>query len=322
MKLSDCIETYVIKKRAAGLIFYKGECNLVAFHRYIGDLHLDQINTEQVQMYLDKVHISTATWRLKYQVLERFFEFWYFRGEIPEFFMPPPKAPVCQSFIPYIFTRSEIRALLKATVRNQKPIRRVEKQTLRTFILILYATGALVGEVLNLMQKDIDLKTGMVTITGGGASRSRQIPIGPDLQNVLRKYLAWRSKNNLTNAHLLVTKNDLPISVSIVVKNWRRLRTFAGIIRRDGSSYQPRMHDLRYTFAVHRITSWISNGADLNRMLSALAAYMGQVGLGATDRYLHLTPERFRRELNKLSPGRKKGNWRDNKVLMEFLAAL
>jgi integrase/recombinase XerD len=57
-------------------------------------------------------------------------------------------------------------------------------------------------------------------------------------------------------------------------------------------------------------------------MLPALAAYMGQVGLGATDRYLHLTPERFRKELNKLSPCRKKGHWRDNKVLMEFLAAL
>lgn len=47
------------------------------------------------------------------------------------------------------------------------------------------ATGALVGEVLNLMQKDIDLKTGMVTITGGGASRSRQIPIGPDTAKCL-----------------------------------------------------------------------------------------------------------------------------------------
>jgi integrase len=208
MKLCDSIEMYVTKKRTAGLIFYKGESNLLAFHRYVGDLHLDQINTGQVQMYLDKVHISTATWRLKYQVLERFFEFWHFRGEIPQFSMPPPRAPVRQSFIPYIFTRSEIRGLLKATVNNQRPIRRVEKQTLRTFILILYATGALVGEVLNLKLEDVDLKAGMITMTGGGASRSRQIPIGEDMHDVLKKYLTWRSRRNLTNAYLLVTKHD------------------------------------------------------------------------------------------------------------------
>ena len=82
------------------------------------------------------------------------------------------------------------------------------------------------------------------------------------------------------------------------------------------------MHDLRFTFAVHRITSWIRNGADLNRMLPALAAYMGQVGLGSTETYLSMTPERFRRELDKLSPNRAKGRWRNDKVLMEFLANL
>lgn len=71
------------------------------------------------------------------------------------------------------------------------------------------------------------------------------------------------------------------------------LRNQAGIVRSDGSSYQPRMHDLRSTFAVHRITSWIKEGKDLNRMLPALSAYIGQVGLISTERYLSLTPERL-----------------------------
>jgi ribosomal protein S16 len=62
------------------------------------------------------------------------------------------------------------------------------------------------------------------------------------------------------------------------------------VIQNDGDKHQPRLCDLRVTFAVHRITSWIKNGADLNQMLPALAAYMGQVGLGHTDKYLALTP--------------------------------
>jgi integrase/recombinase XerD len=82
------------------------------------------------------------------------------------------------------------------------------------------------------------------------------------------------------------------------------------------------MRDLRSTFAVHRITSWIKEGADLNRMLPALAAYMGNVSLASTEKYLSLTPERFRKELQKLSPQRGNGHWRDNPALIKFLTAL
>jgi len=96
----------------------------------------------------------------------------------------------------------------------------------------------------------------------------------------------------------------------------------AGIARDDGARYQPRLHDLRHTFAVHRLTAWIKRGADLNRMIPALSAYIGQVGLGSTDRYLSLTPERFRTQLDKLSSRRGKKRWRDNPGLMRFLAEL
>ncbi len=82
------------------------------------------------------------------------------------------------------------------------------------------------------------------------------------------------------------------------------------------------MHDLRHTFAVHRITSWIKHGAELNRMLPALAVYMGQSGLGSTERYLSLTPERFRTQLMKLSPAKAQKRWRDDAALMKFLADL
>ena len=90
----------------------------------------------------------------------------------------------------------------------------------------------------------------------------------------------------------------------------------------NGLGYQPRLHDLRHTFAVHRLTAWIKYGEDLNRMIPALSAYIGQVGLGSTDRYLSLTPERFRTQLDKLSPRRGKKRWRNNPALMRFLGEL
>jgi hypothetical protein len=88
------------------------------------------------------------------------------------------------------------------------------------------------------------------------------------------------------------------------------------------TSPMPRLHDLRYTYAVHRITSWIRKDADLNQMLPALAAYMGHSGLWATERYLLMSPERFRKSLNKLSPTQSRNKWRNDPILMKFLANL
>jgi hypothetical protein len=57
-------------------------------------------------------------------------------------------------------------------------------------------------------------------------------------------------------------------------------------------------------------------------MLPALAAYMGYVGLESTERYLQLTPERFRNALNKLSPQTLRARWQNDSVLLEFLSTL
>jgi hypothetical protein len=109
------------------------------------------------------------------------------------------------------------------------------------------------------------------------------------------------------------------LGISSHYTRFQILRRVAGIGRHDGAIYQPRMHDLRTTFAVHRLTGWFKQGADLNRLLPALAAYIGQVGLGSTERYLAMTPERFRRQLLKLSPQpRKKRRWRDDPSLMKL----
>jgi integrase/recombinase XerD len=104
-------------------------------------------------------------------------------------------------------------------------------------------------------------------------------------------------------------------------KCFRKQREILNIRREKTATYQPRLHDLKYTFAVHRITWWIRSNQDLNRMLPALAAYMG-MKLISTERYFHLMPERFRKQLNKLSPKSSKSHWRNNRELMTFLNSL
>ena len=62
----------------------------------------------------------------------------------------------------------------------------------------------------------------------------------------------------------------------------------------DGARYQPRLHDLRHSFATHRLTSWYRQGADVQRLLPVLATYLGHESVAGTQVYLTLTPELLR----------------------------
>jgi site-specific recombinase XerD len=72
---------------------------------------------------------------------------------------------------------------------------------------------------------------------------------------------------------------------------FRRLREHIGMRRTDGARYQPRLHDLRHTFAVHRLTEWYRQGADVQRLVHDLSVYLGHVRLAHTQVYLTMTPE-------------------------------
>lgn len=321
MKLSEGVRGYVSWKHANGYRFERGENTLLAFSRMLGEVRLSEVEAEHILTFLNRRSVSTITWRLRYWILYRFFEHWSNRGAMPSLTMPTPRPFVRQAFVPYIFTTAELRSLLEATAGKNARLQ-LDGQTLRAIILFLYATGASVGEVALILRSDVHLEEGVVKIRSTRANRSRGLPIGPDLLEVLNGYTHRRSEMVHQSPYLFVTKNGLPISINRIAKHFRRLRKVAGVYRRDGSSHQPRVDDLRYSFAVHRITKWIEDGADLNRMLPALAAYMGQVGLGSTERYIFMTPERFRKDLNKLSPTHEKGKWRSDHDLMRFLTGL
>jgi site-specific recombinase XerD len=51
------------------------------------------------------------------------------------------------------------------------------------------------------------------------------------------------------------------------------------------------LHDLRHSFAVHRLVAWYRQGADVSRLLPKLSTFLGHIDLAATQHYLTLTPE-------------------------------
>lgn len=322
MTLHECVLKYVKWKQEIGYRFHRGESTLRKFSVGLSEVRMDEVSPEHVLHFLNKRTVAAVTWRHRYWLLNRFFKHWSDRGVIPELIMPTPRPAVRRSYTPYIFTTVELRLLLSLNTQNHDFRLGIHERTFRTIFLFLYATGATVGEISHILISDLNLADGFILIRSTRPNRARRIPIGSDLQALLSDYKAWRYETSHVSPYLFMTKKDRQICADKISLTFRRLRRLAGICRFDGSIYQPRIDDLRYTFAVHRITRWIEDGVDLNRMLPALAAYMGQVGLGSTERYLFLSPERFRKDLDKLSPSRGKGNWHRDPELMGFLASL
>jgi integrase/recombinase XerD len=65
----------------------------------------------------------------------------------------------------------------------------IRAETFHTLLLMLYATGARLGEVVGLRSGDVNFKTGMLSIKGAGLKAGRVIPLNRELLEQLQSYL-------------------------------------------------------------------------------------------------------------------------------------
>jgi integrase/recombinase XerD len=235
----------------------------------------------------------TWFWRRKCEVLSGFYRFLIARGYVtasplPKIVpIPPPR------FVPYIYSHDELRRLLEATIPCDNPRNKIAPHTLRTLILLLYGAGLRISETLAFTLNDVDFSAEMIQIRESKSYKTRLVPLGPDLVKVLTTYATRRKREHLSrsDATFLISRAGRPIKRATAEKMFSRLRVRAGVLRSDGARYQPRLHDLRHAFAVHRVISWYRQGADVQRLLPQLTTYLGHVHIVSTQRYLTMTPE-------------------------------
>ena len=92
------------------------------------------------------------------------------------------------------------------------------------------------------------------------------------------------------DAPFFVYKNGERATRHTIEETFWRLRQHVGVGPKKGR-HQPRLHDLRHTFAVHRLIVWYRNGDDVQRLLPGLSTHLGHVDLASTQLYLTMTPE-------------------------------
>ena len=150
------------------------------------------------------------------------------------------------------------------------------------------------GEASSLTVNDVDLSEAVLTVRNAKFYKSRLVPVGPQLVDRLRSYTKIRAARPFPQGRastFLANMDGTPLHGDTVYNAFIRLLRRAGIESRDDSRQAPRMHSLRHSFAVHRLTGWYRQGVDVQRLLPVLSTFLGHARLRHTQVYLSMTPE-------------------------------
>jgi integrase len=296
MKLSTAVAMYVTYKRSVGMRFNTEARTLKSFCRALGDIPMTEVRPDRVLAYLSGTGPITSFWERKHGALCGFYRFAIARGYATRSPLPPhvPKPPL--AFVPYIYSRAELRRLLDVASAIDHPRTRIDPHVLRTLLLLLYGAALRISEALSLTLADLDLDQSVLCIRESKFYKTRLVPMGPDLAKALGQFITDRSRaySCQPDSPVFPCRDGSPITVRVAENAFRRARNRAGVFRHDGARYQPRLHDLRHSAVVHRLIAWYRSGADVQFLLPQLATYLGHIHIAATQRYLTLTPDLLR----------------------------
>jgi integrase/recombinase XerD len=301
MKPAVAVAAYLTYKHSLGCRFRTEQAVLNAFCKSISDTPFEDISSGTILLFLGGNGEVTSWWYKKYNVLCGLYRFaiareWVKTSPLPHT-TPKLTAP---PFIPHIYTPEELKRLIDCVPAACTARTPIEAGTFRALLLLLYGTGLRIGEALALNLNDFDLEFTSLCVKDSKFFKTRLVPLNKDLQNVMTQYLNVNHvcHNASLDIPLFCFCDGRGLSQSAVRSTFRRLRKIAAVARDDGSRYQPRIHDLRHTAAVHRLIAWYQSGANLQDLLPKLATYLGHVSLASTQHYLTMTPELMQQASN------------------------
>ncbi len=184
----------------------------------------------------------------------------------------------------YVFSCDEV-ARLRRACRELHPRTSLRPHTYETLFGLLYVTGIRIGEALAITVDDVDVEADSLFIRAGKFRKERRLPIRPSTAEALQHYLESPKRVCLdARAPLFVSLRGRSYKYSSVRATFRRVLEMAGV--QDDEGRPPRIHDLRYTFAAHRLQAWYREGRDVDVLLPALSTYLGHVDVEFTLLYL------------------------------------
>ncbi len=198
------------------------------------------------------------------------------RNDDPTALLDPPKLP---RSLPKALAESQIDALLAAP-QTDTPLGLRD----RAMFELMYAAGLRVSELVNLSANAVNLRQGVVRVTGKG-SKERLVPLGEESQHWLEKYLAEvrpKLAGKANREALFIGADGEPPSRQHF---WGLVKRYAAVAGIDPGKVSP--HGLRHSFATHLL----NHGADLR----ALQMLLGHSSLSTTQIYTLVAREHLQK---------------------------
>jgi len=198
----------------------------------------------------------------------------------------PVRAPKSPRHLPATLDADTIAQLLDIPCDTPLAIR--DKAIMELF----YSSGLRLSELTTLQWDQIDLPSGMVTVTGKG-NRSRMVPIGRIASDAL---LEWRKARaqfaSFEEPAVFVSQQGNPIATRTIQA---RIRHWA---KHQGMPQNIYPHLLRHSFASHMLES----SGDLR----AVQELLGHADISTTQIYTHLDFQHLAKVYDKAHPRAKK----------------
>ena len=212
------------------------------------------------------------------------------RSDDPTALLDPPKLP---RSLPKALAESQIDALLAAP-----PVDTALGLRDRAMFELMYAAGLRVSELVELPANSVNLRQGVVRVTGKG-SKERLVPLGEESQHWLERYLA-ESRPVLAGGKPVPAnaQGEVPLFLDGKRKAptrqqfWGLVKRYAAAAGIDPARISP--HGLRHSFATHLL----NRGADLR----ALQMLLGHSSLSTTQIYTLVAREHLQKLHGKHHP--------------------
>jgi integrase len=290
---------YLSERRRLGFQLRSTGSTLMSFARYVdGLVYQGPLMVETMADWARRDHRHSddpATWARRLKLLRplaRYLQQFEPRTEVPD---DSTFGRIGQRLAPHIYSEQEIVDLL-AAARRLGPTPGLRGATYEALFGLIASTGLRVSEAVHLLDADVDLKLGTLTVRKTKFAKSRQVPLHPSAVQALLQYRRMR------NRYIAVT-DETPFFVGTrgkrlghslglrqVDRVFSGLRDPLGWVNR-GAHAGPRIHDLRHAFIVRRVMLWHAQGVDVDQAMLALSTYVGHAMVTNTYWYLTGVPE-------------------------------
>lgn len=220
---------------------------------------------------------GVTTIRRQFSALRRFCAWLRLHGALdgdPLALLEPPRMP---RRLPGVLSEAQVEALLDAPDTETALGLRD-----RAILEVLYASGMRVSELTSVQLPDLNMRQGLVRVTGKGG-KDRLTPLGEQAIDWVARWCdgprrQWIRKSPCDS--LFISSRGAGLTRQAV---WHRIRDHA---RRAGIANPVSPHKLRHSFATHLL----DHGADL-RVVQLL---LGHADLATTQIYTHVANARMK----------------------------